>query len=79
MLIKSGFKSNGPEERPEVVGSPGARAGSGYSSQGHPWGQGPYPREQPLPRSLPSSGNTVPHRCPPKDEGAGAFPFYANF
>lgn len=41
-------------------------------------GKGPYPRELPLPRSLPSGGeNSTSRRCPPRDDKAGAFPFYA--
>lgn len=38
--------------------------------------KGPYPREQPLPRSLPSGSNSVPRRCPPQNEETEAFPFY---
>lgn len=50
--------------------------GRGPSSRESPWGQGPYPQELPLPRSLPSGGNSVPRRCPPQNEAPGAFPFY---
>ena len=77
MLAKSGFGENGFRKRPGIDSSHGGKGkGSVPSSQGSPWGQGPYPRELPLPRSLPSGGNSVPRRCPPQDEGAGAFPFY---
>lgn len=76
MLEASGFETNGVEGNPGVNSQHEKGKGRGPSSQGTPWGKGPYPRELPLPRSLPSGRNSVPRRCPPQDEGAGAFPFY---
>ena len=59
------------EQRNEYREHPGTDRPDGKGKR-----RGPYPRELPLPRSLPAGGNSVPRRCPPQDEGAGAFPFY---
>lgn len=76
MPEQSGFIRSSPGGSPGVSGPDHKGKGRGPSSQDPFRGKGPYPRELPFPRSLPSAGNSVPRRCPPQDEGAGAFPFY---
>lgn len=66
------LEGNGISGHPGPGRSQGKGKGKGPSAQG----KGPYPRELPLPRSLPSGSNSVPRRCPPQNEDAGVFPFY---
>lgn len=51
---------------------PGEPSGSSASPALWPWDQ-----EPPLPRSLPTGGETTPRQCPPKDSVSGSFPLYS--
>lgn len=65
-------KNSFPGERVYHPPKPGEPAGP--SAAPGPW---PWDQEPPLPRSLPTNGETTPRQCPPKDTAPETFLFYS--